>query len=558
MSDTPTPGPIRSTKLTQVSVSQVDTFSKCPRKWFYNSILKIRQPETRSQRLGTEFHAILENYTLTGELRPPDPEFPEALEMAQAALDHIPKHGTKQGLMAEHEFWLDTYEGGPKWMGYIDLVIPDVEIGPDEIKEHPVPVGKAILGAELDDYKSRSDHKYNKTPEELLEDTQFGAYAKWAFSCSDYEFIRAKHINVNTRGRKKAVPISVVLTRAQAEKIWQRDLEKVRKMAYWAEVAPDADFVPPNTSHCNEYGGCFYRDKCGVEPVQKFDRGGEARKMTLKELIAKQKEAATSAPAQPVAPAAPPATASTAAATTAPPAAVVNPLKALLASQSQANAAAAPAADPAVLPPDAPSRVSTPEEVAAANGEVPVAAAPPADTSAPATETAEPAKRKRRTKAEMEAARAAEAAAKEAPPETSAAAPVEIPVTINVEGQKVAETTVTTPADEPSACPTQVIFVDCIPSKGYKDAVHLEDVLPPLAQLAADGYNIAPENDGKPKVTHWKMIPYGGGPAWLSTAIQLSLSTMPRHVIVDSRVPGAESFLSEVGPHAKVIVRGVR
>lgn len=44
------------------SPSQIETHSKCARKWAFGSLLGMRVPQTKGQALGDEVHKQLENY----------------------------------------------------------------------------------------------------------------------------------------------------------------------------------------------------------------------------------------------------------------------------------------------------------------------------------------------------------------------------------------------------------------------------------------------------------------------------------------------------------------
>lgn len=194
---------------------------------------------------------------------------------------------------------------------------------------------------------------------------------------------------------------------------------------------------------------------------------------------------------------------------------------------------APPAPAPAVLAPDAASRVSTPEEVAEANGE------------GPAEETTEEAKPKRGRKPKaLVAAEAAVAEAKEEVKETPPAKP--------------SETLVTDPGESKTVvfdCKVKTIYVNCLPVKGPSNVVSLSDLMPDLAEYAAAAYNDS--NPGKTPVADFRLIPYSAA-GYLALAVRMNLGKFPEVMFVDSSAPGAAVVLEELSRIATTIIRAVR
>lgn len=652
----------------------------------------------RANVLGDAVHKACEHYMQTGEIWPtvtlPAPYLPpggpkeetfQTLEFVQAVIDHVPPHAKDpywqqfpteagNGVMVEQLGEMGTYEGGPAWIQYIDLVVAQ-----------PGDVGEII------DYKTRSSFRYSKTPEELLHDAQLMSNARWLFLSSDYKTVRVKHLNLLTRGKVKCVPTFVEVTREQVEEEWQRTLATVREMVEWAAIASEADKLPPNTESCDMYGGCRKRAACGFDkPVtlRRFSEmstaGGIALLNSLLPAIgaAPAAQVAPSAPvvglvvpatgsapppaapraglslsallppagpqATPVAPATPATPATPAAPTpvvglvvpatgpaTSPPPPVVSSLSALLKPKEQAQPlpagpSAAPAPAPSaeaqasavaagypvdfspaggIVPPDAPPRTSTPEQVAAADaGNKEAPASEPSDATGvfspeetQALAAAEKPKRTRRTKAEMEAARAAApapitivpvdaavAAALSAAvsnvstavdvPNPASAAPATIGFPVHAPaisagqpspaGASVVTVYSAPPAsaappvdplvaqikhmlktpDPQFACPVKYVFIDCLPGKGWP----AEDA-PVDAREFWHGITANASSQGK--VADYRFIRYESK-AFLSASVRVMLKGLPHSIYVDSSVPDIQELLTAVVPYAQLVVHG--
>lgn len=588
-------------ELLRVSASQCETFLRCPRAWYNASILGDREPQKPHQKRGEDVHAELEHYGKTGEVRPS-----EYLEIVQVALDHLGEHKHAKdpywdqfngdaGLVFEQPIDMPTYVGGPNWIGYIDRVLVMPSFG------------------EVWDYKTTSDFRYAKTPEELLENIQMQSYAHWLFMNSDYKECLVKHLCLRMRGRAAAKPVEAVTTRERTEAFWNgKILPLVREMAEWAKLGPaTAEPLPPHTDHCNDYGGCFYRTKCGFTTTgtRSFDKMAETD--LLQQMLKQAGSVGVAAPAAPTtqatasmspdallaslkAPAAAPAPAATPAPAPAPTPAPAAPgamdLSALLGMAPAPAAAlglptkvtpdmfppitthATSATTSPILPPDATSRVSTPEEVGP----------PPTTTSAAetapeaaATAAAEPAKKRGRPKksATADAAPVADVPVADAPavlpgqqalPNTDPAqapspadpvASVELAVAtalapaVPAAPALASDTNKLMEADAVFKCGVEVLFVDCYPQKGGPSAklYHLDDFMHAFTRLAA----------ASAKQPDYSLIDYKAK-GYLRTAIRILMHALPTAIVVNSATAGAAEFLEVVTPYAKAIIRGTR
>jgi hypothetical protein len=559
-----------------VSPSAVTTYRTCARKWMYDYVLKTdRGPTPLYMAKGTAIHFGLETYHRTGELLvetevsdAPGVKFP-VMEYIQAAIPHIPPPANDQywdpwrekgdgGMMLEQSgampTWPDADDGegpGPEWRQFIDCV----EAYPD----------RAIVR----DYKSLSSFRYAKTPEELSTNVQLVANAKFIFSESDYKEITLAHLYLGGgTKRPKAMPVSVVVSREHVEAEWKKILVSVREMAAWVKLAPaNADPLPPTTSACGEYGGCPHRVYCfGSQDLVSVRRPttNTGDQMTLLEKMMKTAGGLAGQPAnsngQPVMGVVVPANgpSSGLAALLTAQAAVKGAISshgldraeakgtietqaAEILTPAEAQAAAVSAGYPEIVPPDAPSPISTPEEVAAAN-----------QPAAP-----EKVKGKRRTKAEMEAARSAEAAS---PPLPATVEPVPAAVEATVPTAEIEA--VLAPVDELSRvrallltadaafeCPVETLFIDCLPAKGWpgeppKDLVEYMHAFATLAAATAGAVD-------------YRLIKYESK-GYLATAVRVYMKGLPKTLYIDSHLSGADVVMEVIVPYVKMVYRGVR
>ena len=260
----------------QVSASQIENYVKCPRSWYFKSVARIQEPQKGHQALGTSFHLIMEkvpkglSFPVRADTNASEEEWDKAKLMADQVLPLLPSD--PQGLVKrEHGITLETYENGPLFRGYIDLAIPPGIGWPSFL----IPPNEAIIG----DYKTLSDFRYMKTPEELASSIQMMSYAKWAISEgpgslvgpseSLPEHVRLLHIYAKTKSpfsRSSIRDSNAIVSVPQINAAWDKTLDIVREMQSTAtcQSAEDLEAKGALNGHCEAYGGCYFRDKCGL------------------------------------------------------------------------------------------------------------------------------------------------------------------------------------------------------------------------------------------------------------------------------------------------------
>jgi RecB family exonuclease len=248
---TPLKPPIRSDKLVYVSASQVETYNRCPRLWAYQYIWGERTPPSKSQALGTHIHALFEDYAQTGQMRAVTTDDSIAFnDIVQAGIPFMPKNLPDPAVFVEHEIQMPTHVDGVIWKGYIDLV--DLRDGAPAVYDH----------------KTCSDFRYCKTPQELASNVQMVSYGLWALQTKPQEeLVELKHLYHRTKGSPKCNPVSIRVTRRHINAEWDKIGETVREMHNLVGSQPASpQDVFPNTDACGAYGGCFFRQRCGITP----------------------------------------------------------------------------------------------------------------------------------------------------------------------------------------------------------------------------------------------------------------------------------------------------
>lgn len=513
--------------LRRVSPSQVQRFRLCPRKWAWSSVYGVREPERPNQKLGTDAHKATEDH-LAG--RPTTVKGKKALALFEAWRPTLPAPGAD--LLLEHPFEFPAYADGPIMNGRIDLVNPR---------------GLAVDGVlAIDDHKTTKDLVWCRTPDELQRDVQAIIYARWGYGLTSWptmfpvppteawrpawddgvDVVRFAHRYVRTEGSAKVRMVPVDLPWELVAREWTKVQDDVRAMVALAATAPESPLgVEPRPSACSAYGGCHF-SKAGacsdvasalVPTAARAPRKGEhvEKVMALKDRL-RLRQAAEGKGEAPCPGCG----------------AAITPANSSVLTSGEVKhvgcggAAKEPALATGIVPPDAPPRTSTPDEVKAEEAAVAAKSRkrkPKEPLQAPTAEQVEQHVEQAEQRIEA-AAEAAKARLDEAPPE---------------------------PAKRPSS--KRVVFVDSVLADASSvelfghAPVDLELWMEPLRRAVASSFGEA----------DYGLIDFKARAA-LAVAVDEALDTCPPVVAAWSMSRGYDVFAEKAKANGWHLVRAVR
>lgn len=545
------------------SPSQVDTFTLCNRKWWFNKIMGLEIPQHPSAALGEKVHKELENYLEHGDPKVLGP-------IAKAGLSFLPTPGT---VLIEYDLSaLGLTAAGLPALGRIDCL---------NLRSEP---------PEVIDHKTIGNIDYAKTNEELAKNVQMTVYARAAtvelerMGVPTPDVVRVSHIAYQTKGSPVARKASADLTQERIARNWSGIDAKVREMKDVA-LALSPDRVTPTKSACDAFGGCHFRDRCRAlnavshinpTPTPNGDTVPDPKANPLLARLGVKTKAASEAeaapPVEPVESAPAPAPATTGKAS------VLDRLR---------KAAENPPVTDTILPPDTltdaeVAQAIAGEETAAADAVTAKAeetAAKAAAKAKPASEdTGDKTRRPRNALPRLMALgysgddvasmdTATMHAILDGKVKKGDSVPVPAPAPAAVVDPAPAPTvppevaSLPAPAPIPSVAPSVVpvptspaavvsggglaLYIDCRPTKGGEVPTDLTDLLAPLMRAVASDAG----------VDHYTMVPYGQGPARVAALVARNPWTTGV-LFVDSRAPAAQAVLEVLRPYATLVVQG--
>jgi len=262
--------------LTSTSPSQLTKFNPaedggCNLRWYFNSVLKQKEPEKEAQKTGTQAHAQLEHWGKTGEdvlgvvakaialhVPPPNPT-----HFYEWGFHDRPKYEGKNYFPPEQSLLRIACV---PLIGFIDRIVPP---GEDGI-------------AEVIDYKTTKNFKWVKPGEVLFKTTQMASYAAWVTrKFPDLSGVRLTHVYGLVSDRKTFDPegakkSSIVVS---LDEIKSREVELESLVTQMDEVgrAKKAEEVKPNLGACGDFGGCPFQSTCWAykqtKPIERIRMG---------------------------------------------------------------------------------------------------------------------------------------------------------------------------------------------------------------------------------------------------------------------------------------------
>jgi RecB family exonuclease len=238
------------------SASRISTWIRCPTRAAWQYIAGYPEEGTDATELGTAVHDELERIKKNPGALPN--MLDEIGAIAAEALPHVADLSLEDGASIEGEF---TFQGRHKWRGKIDIEKP----------------------GDLRDYKTTSDFRWMKTPEELMADPQAILYAERMFRRLEAKndaplpsdaTVQGTWIYLRKRKPYAARTVQFTMTRAHAAAGFaalESYADEMQTAAYAAPADPPGvhrfilDTIPKNPEACNDFHRqCPHYARCGM------------------------------------------------------------------------------------------------------------------------------------------------------------------------------------------------------------------------------------------------------------------------------------------------------
>ena len=231
--------------MRHVSSTQVKTYERCPRKWWWAYVQKMPSAQSWSMTLGIQIHKDIEDHLSDGVAIPED-------SLATAAIPKLPERS--ENILVEYAVNMPIEDTGIKYVGRVDI------IDKSNVDEPAV----------IDIKTTSSIAKWSMKASALRADVQMNAYAMAVFleHAPAADHVRLDHLYIQTKGRNLSKVVSVRLTREDVEAKWADIKDTVYRMVD-IENEEFQNGIPANKSACSDYGGCPYLNVCSAASRRK-------------------------------------------------------------------------------------------------------------------------------------------------------------------------------------------------------------------------------------------------------------------------------------------------
>ncbi len=229
--------------LRSVSATQIKQHRSCALQWYLQRVEGWTMPQSPSQALGEAIHKQVEDYLLEGK----NPDLPSVENAMKKG--YVPLTGGAYLVEEPKDYGMRMLAAGVPVKGRIDLLVPPA-------------AGESLV--KVVDWKSASSFRYVPEPDVLTRDVQGVLYLRYAFENYPYATEgQFRHVYLLTKGTGSKKVDAEVVDRPFVDAQWAHIEQTVEEMKATATRSlPVVAQTQANLSHCSNYGGCSFRDRC--------------------------------------------------------------------------------------------------------------------------------------------------------------------------------------------------------------------------------------------------------------------------------------------------------
>lgn len=232
-----------------ISATQIDNYELCNRKWAWRWLEGVKAPPNKFAQLGLDTHGPMEKWLAYGVV-PDGQDKPN--QLAQALIPYCPPPQAVVPDNVEREELIVVDD--VLFVLKVDLYMPSV-LTWDGSRYRP----------RVYDHKTSKDpEKWAPQPDQIHFDTQAALYALWAILKSGERVVDMQWNYVKTVGAIKVHPVCATVSDEMIVPRMERSVQVAREIKWHLKNTKRALDVVHDVRACDEYGGCPYKDRCGI------------------------------------------------------------------------------------------------------------------------------------------------------------------------------------------------------------------------------------------------------------------------------------------------------
>jgi hypothetical protein len=237
-----------------ISATQISTFELCNRKWAWRHIERVYAEPNKFAQLGVDTHGELEGWLR--EARVPSSLGKEGL-LAQAMIPYLPPPQAVDPKNVERDELIVVQD--VLFNIKVDLFMP-WQVSWD-----------GVTRPRTYDHKTSGDPaRWAPKPDQIQYDPQAALYAAWTIIVTQQTEIDLQWNYVKTKGAIVVHPVCATVTDEMITPRMLANVETGRAIKEHIKNTKRALDVVHDPRACDEYGGCPYRERCGISPKERI------------------------------------------------------------------------------------------------------------------------------------------------------------------------------------------------------------------------------------------------------------------------------------------------
>lgn len=220
-----------------LSATEIETFETCRRKWAYQYLDGIKQPQSKAAEFGLQVHEFLRNYLTGSSVNHHTKEG----RVASAGLPYLPKRLSEKNVERQIFFT----KRGAWFHGFIDFF--------EQVGSQTWLIG---------DHKTCSALTRALSAEKLKKDRQANIYAQWAFTEKAAETVKLQWVYYRSTSSPRAMSVEAEITKKEGEENFFPIADIADQILTIVRDKAPSSTQPKNLNACFKYGRCPYYAHC--------------------------------------------------------------------------------------------------------------------------------------------------------------------------------------------------------------------------------------------------------------------------------------------------------
>lgn len=261
-----------------ISATQIDTYELCPRKWGFRWLDGMKAPPNKFAQLGLDTHGPMEHW-LKSSIVPTGQDKPS--QLAQALIPYVPPPQAVDPSNVERDelivvddvlfvvkvdLYMPLVEYNLRLCQICSAFVYDTESGATCLNGHGGAPWYEVFTRRprVYDHKTCGTFDYCVTERDIEFNAQAALYALWAMIKTEQRVVDVQWNYVRTKGAIKVRPVFKPIDDAMIVPRMEKSVATGRAIKWHLKNTKRALDIAPDPSACDEYGGCPYREQCGI------------------------------------------------------------------------------------------------------------------------------------------------------------------------------------------------------------------------------------------------------------------------------------------------------